>query len=102
MSEKTNYSASVTYSENINLLLSSIAMEELSLSHIINSEGEKLQYILGTLTNNDNENIPPPSNVTISDILAINTSINTTLTTVAENQILLTHKLKEIREMLDQ
>ena len=102
MSEETNSSASVTYSENINLLLSSVAMEELSLSHIINAEGEKLQYVLGTLTNSEGDPITPPSNITISDILAINTSMNTTLNAVAENQILLTHKLKEIREMLDE
>lgn len=33
----------------VNQILSSIAMEELGLSHILNAEGERLQYILGTL-----------------------------------------------------
>ena len=30
-----------------NEIISSIAAEELSLSHILNAEGEKLQYVLG-------------------------------------------------------
>lgn len=40
---------SLTRDEAISLLISAIAMEELGLSHIINAEGEKLQYVLGTL-----------------------------------------------------
>ena len=40
----------LTREDSINLLLVSIAMEELALSHILNAEGEKIDYILGTLT----------------------------------------------------
>ncbi|MDQ0418021.1 hypothetical protein J2Z48_002210 [Croceifilum oryzae] len=40
---------SITREDSINLLLTSIALEELSLSQILYTEGEKLQYVLGTL-----------------------------------------------------
>ena len=33
---------------SLNEIIASIAAEELSLSHILNAEGEKLQYVLGT------------------------------------------------------
>ena len=37
-----------TFEDSIFQILTSIAMEEIGLSHIINAEGEKLQYVLGT------------------------------------------------------
>ena len=41
--------ADMTQEEALTMIIASIAMEELALSHILNAEGEKLQYILGTL-----------------------------------------------------
>ncbi|NLZ45753.1 MAG: hypothetical protein GX896_03580, partial [Clostridiales bacterium] len=59
----------ITRDDAVNQILSSIAMEELGLSHIINAEGEKLQYILGTL-----EGVTGPG-ATIQDLLDTNESI---------------------------
>ena len=38
----------MTREEALTMIIASIAMEELALSHILNAEGEKLQYVLGT------------------------------------------------------
>lgn len=78
----------ITREDALNMILLSIAMEELGLSHIINSEGEKLQFILGT--------IPGLSGNTpsINEILTINNSIKNLLDSVAQNQLLLTSKME--------
>ena len=68
-------------------ILLSIAMEEIGLSHIINAEGEKLQYILGTLPGTRH---PNPS---VSQVLAVNESVKDMLQQVAFNQMLLNAKM---------
>ncbi|MGE5474202.1 MAG: hypothetical protein ACM3UU_08295 [Ignavibacteriales bacterium] len=75
----------------INLLLASIALEELGLSHIINSEAEKIQFVIGTL-----EGHPPPAIPTIDDLLRIDRSAERSLRTVIKNQMLLQFKLEDI------
>ncbi len=78
----------VTREEVINYIIASIAVEELSLSHITNTEGEKLQFILGTL--------PGLSGgpATLSDVFAANTSIREVLDNSAQNQLFLREKLE--------
>jgi hypothetical protein len=82
-------SKSPTRDEAINQILSSIAMEELGLSHIINAEGEKLQYVLGTLSGTSG-----PA-VTMDQVLQVNESVQKTLETVAYNQMFLKSKMTE-------
>ncbi|MGC9299168.1 collagen-like protein [Bacillus cereus] len=79
----------LTREESLNLLLASIALEELGLAHIINAEAEKIQVALGTIPGLS----PFP---TLSQILAINTSINTTLQNVTKKEMLLQSKLESI------
>jgi len=79
----------LTVEDSIAQIISSIAMEELSLSHILNAEGEKLQYILGTLTNATSSCQSP----TFEQMLEINESVKDMLSTVTRNQMFLFSKL---------
>ncbi|MDC0748133.1 hypothetical protein [Polyangium mundeleinium] len=68
------------------LVLISIAMEEMGLSHILNAEGEKIQWILGTLGEGST---PAPAEVTVEDVLDINQSVRDTLEAVVAKNLLL-------------
>ena len=72
----------------VNQILSSIAMEELGLSHILNAEGEKLQYILGTLPG-----LSGPA-ATVEDVLSANESVRNLLKTAVQNQLFLKSKMQ--------
>ena len=69
----------------------SIAMEELALSHILSAEGEKLQYILGTLPGTSPCACP-------HDVLAVNKSVTALVEAVTQNQMLLKNKLAQVLE----
>jgi len=71
----------------INLVLASIAMEEVGLSHIINAEGEKIQYVLGTLSGTSGPG------ATIQDVLDVNSSVTNLLEQAAANQQALSDKM---------
>jgi len=79
----------LTLEDSIVQIFSSIAMEELALSHIINSEGEKLQYVLGTLEGSRGA-VPT---ISLSDLLKVNESVRNTLETASMNQMFLLGKL---------
>jgi hypothetical protein len=78
-----------TFDNAIYQILTSIAMEEIGLSHILNAEGEKLQYILGTLSG---IKTPDP---TIEQVLEVNQSVQDMLKSAAFNQMLLSQKMSE-------
>lgn len=74
----------------INLLLSSIAMEEIGLSHILNAEGEKLQRFLRQ------------KSIHTNDLLEMNDSVQKSLQTIVKSQLLLVMKLEDVMELAQQ
>jgi len=77
----------------INLLLASIALEELGLAHIINAEAEKIQYVLGTLPG-----LTPTAS--LGQILAVNESVQDMLDLVIKKELLLESKLKQVIKII--
>ena len=89
-----NVSPSITINRTQvnNLLLASIAFEELGLAHIINAEAEKLQAVIGTL---------PGTALTatsVSQLLSINQSVDRTLRTALKTQMMLQFKLEDVMD----
>ena len=81
--------ADMTREDALTMIVASIAMEELALSHILNAEGEKLQYILGTLPGTKPCAGP-------QEVLEVNRSVTTLLEAVTQNQMLLKSKLERV------
>lgn len=81
---------SLSRTEVINLLFASVAMEELGLAHIVNAEAEKIQAAVGTLPNSS------AVAKDLSELLAINESVNGTLQSAIKKEMLLEFKLEEI------
>lgn len=87
---------SLTREQAINLLLASIAMEELGLAHIINADGEKIQYALGTLQGSSHTHTGP----TIKELLAVNESVREMLDAVFKEEMMLNSKLQNVLKMI--
>lgn len=83
----------LTRDQALNMILSSIAMEELALSHILNAEGEKIQYVLG------NSSCKACAAET-GDVLAVNESVTNLMEMVMQNQLILKNKMKNVLEYL--
>ncbi|PGC41762.1 hypothetical protein COM24_34180, partial [Bacillus toyonensis] len=70
--------------EVINLLLSSIAMEELGLSHLLNAEAEKIQKIIGK------------KNLSVEEAIVTQESVEKILRNIIKTQMLLQFKLEDV------
>lgn len=102
--------------EASNLLIASIAVEELALAHIINAEGEKIQAVVEDFNKKkpshkddlkvtfdcecddefEGDSYKSKSEVTVKDLLAINESVRGMLKEVLKNNLILESKLEDI------
>lgn len=74
-------------------LLESVALQEAGIAHIINAEGEKIQYALGLIPG-----LTQPAS--IPDLLSINDSVRKTLTSITNKEIVLQSKLQNILDLM--
>ncbi len=88
-----NPQINISTEEALNMLIASAAMEDMSLSNIINAEAEKMQYILESLQKRET------SGFTLKDINEANKSLDKTLRNVISNQMILQFKLQDILDM---
>ncbi|MEF2245452.1 MULTISPECIES: hypothetical protein [unclassified Paenibacillus] len=73
----------------VNLLLTSIALEDISFSHIINAEAEKIQHFL------------KDKSLSLKDAITVNTSVEKMMRGILTNQMLMLHKLGDIMKIID-
>ncbi len=73
----------------VNLLLTSIALEEISFSHIINAEAEKIQFFL------------KDECLSLKDAISVNSSVEQMMRGILTNQMLLMHKLGDVMKLID-
>jgi len=74
--------------ESISAIIASIALEETALSHILNVEGEKIQYMIEYVQSQGYEN------VNVDALLAVNNSVADVLKSVEAIQGILVKKLE--------
>ncbi|MDG5788821.1 hypothetical protein QA612_15220 [Evansella sp. AB-P1] len=82
--------------DTINLLLLSIAYEELGLAHILHAEAEKIQSSLGTLPN------LKVKDVSYEELLELNKEMNKTLKNVIKKEMILLFKLEEVIDLIEE
>ena len=91
-----NPQISVSRDDAVNIILSSIGMEELSLAHILNAEAEKIQFALGTLETAGGQAS------SMNDILETNKLASKMVRNVIKNQMLLSMKMEDTVDLAEQ
>ena len=85
----------LTREEAINAILTSIAMEETALSHILNAEGEKIQFAIEHIKKSDGNN-------DLQMLLKVNKSAASIIDQISDIQIILKNKMRLVLGSLPQ
>lgn len=87
-------SPDITREKALNMILASIALEEVGLSHIINAEGEKIQYVINELQNKTG------NCVSVEDVLSVNKSVESLVDVLMQMQIFLKNKMDHVLDVM--
>lgn len=87
-------SPDITRDKALNMILASIALEEVGLSHIINAEGEKIQYVINELQNKTG------NCASVEEILSVNKSVESLVNVLMQMQIFLKNKMENVLEVM--
>ena len=79
--------------DSTKMILNSIAMQEMGLSHILNAEGEKLQCII--------KKMQEESYICSDKLLEVNGSVNKLLKNILKNEMILQIKMEDAVELYD-
>jgi len=81
----------------VNLLIASVAFEELALAHIVNAEAEKIQFALGTLDSGPHSH---PAGLTFDELIELNESAGRMLRKVVAKETILDFKLENAIKLM--
>lgn len=87
-------SPDITREKALNMILASIALEEVGLSHIINAEGEKIQYVVNELQQKTG------CCASVEDILSVNKSVESLINALMQMQIFLKNKMDNVLDIM--
>jgi hypothetical protein len=92
----------VKQDDAVNVLLISIALEELAQAHILNAEGEKIQYAISVQNKplHGGPPIPPPPPTPPVNLLEVNKSVVSMIRAIIKNQMLLQFKLEDTIDLI--
>lgn len=86
----------ITFEDAINLLLTSIALEEIGLSNLIDAESNKILCVLDECTECQYKH----EDSNFKNVLAINKSVDSTIKNIIKLQMLLQFKLENVTDLL--